>query len=144
MCKKRDEPVYEDSALEFFIAPVPGRNEYINVECNSNGVFLSQFGAARDGRVFIREITGESPEVVPLSGNDASGIWWGVEIHLPQSLIAALFNTGFTAAPQTFRFNVFKCGDCTETPHYLAFSPVGEMPPGFHNPDCFADAVFKR
>ena len=40
------------------------------------------------------------------------------------------------------RANFYKCGDDCDVPHYLAFSPVTTLPPGFHNPECFAS--FKR
>ena len=60
---KRDDPVYTDSCLEVFIAPVSGRSEYINFEMNPNGAYLSQFGSERNGRVFIKELTAETPRV---------------------------------------------------------------------------------
>ncbi|NLA76902.1 MAG: hypothetical protein GX851_03590 [Clostridiales bacterium] len=140
VCTERDEPVYEDSCLEFFLAPVDGRNEYLNIECNSGGVFLSQFGASREGRVFVKELTAEAPAVTPFSGSDTEGSFWGVEICVPEPLIGALYGIDFSAEPAPVRFNVFKCGDRTSIPHYLAFSPVTAMPPGFHNPECFARA----
>ena len=40
------------------------------------------------------------------------------------------------------RANFYKCGDDCEIQHYLAFSPVTTLPPGFHNPECFA--IFKK
>lgn len=60
---RRDDPVYTDSCLEVFIAPVSGRSEYINFEMNPNGAYLSQFGSERNGRVFIKELTAETPRV---------------------------------------------------------------------------------
>ena len=53
---RRDDPVYTDSCLEVFIAPVSGRSEYINFEMNPNGAYLSQFGSERtDRRVPARQ-----------------------------------------------------------------------------------------
>lgn len=131
-----DSPVYKDSCLEFFIAPVCSRSEYINIECNSVGAYLAQFGSQRDGRRSLSELCTAAPAVTPFKGRDECGDFWGVRIVLSGQLIHELYGTGYTNA---VRANFYKCGDQTQTPHYAAFSPVTDMPPGFHNPSCFAD-----
>lgn len=140
---KRDEPIYEDSCLELFVAPVSERKEYINVECNSKGVFLCEFGDGKYNRRLVRSLTELSPEVESFCGTDSKGDYWGVKIQLTRSFVADLYcidenNINF----DTVRLNFYKCGDGCETQHYLAFSPVTTLPPGFHNPQCFA--TFKR
>ena len=69
------------------------------------------------------------------------GSFWGVTVKLTKAFLQELYETekiDFT----TVKANFYKCGDDCDVPHYLAFSPVTTLPPGFHNPECFA--VFKK
>ena len=140
---ERDEPIYLDSCLEFFVAPIECREEYINVEMNSKGTFLCEFGKGKPERCFSKELTELSPIVESFSSSDENGAFWGVQVHLTKDFISSLYkidkkNIMFTE----IRANFYKCGDECDVPHYLAFSPVTTLPPGFHNPQCFA--TFKR
>lgn len=137
----RDDPIYRDSCLEFFVAPVESREEYINVEMNSKGAFLCEFGKGKLDRVFVSALTELSPIVEAFKGEDMKGSFWGVTVKLTKEFLFELYKTDsidFT----TVKANFYKCGDDCETQHYLAFSPVTTLPPGFHNPECFA--VFKK
>ena len=138
---KRDEPMYKDSCLEFFVAPIEGREEYINIEMNSNGAFLCEFGKGKYDRVFVSSLTDSSPIVEAFKGEDMNGVFWGVTVKLTKDFLCKLYKTdNFDFS--TVKANFYKCGDDCEIQHYLAFSPVTTLPPGFHNPECFA--VFKK
>lgn len=143
LCVNRDDPVYTDSCLEFFVAPVDGRDEYINIEMNSKGVYLSEFGKGKYDRVLISTLTDKSPLIEPFNGKDINGTFWGVKVTLTKEFICELYNVvdfNYTK----IKANFYKCGDNCETPHYLAFSPVTTLPPGFHNPECFAVFMKRR
>ena len=133
VCTERDDPVYEDSCLEFFFAPFSDKG-YFNVEMNPRGVFLAQYGTGREARVFLKTLTGLSPTVEPLAVKDG----WGVACFLPCGLIEQVCGRPFSADAGSFRGNFYKCGDKTAVPHYAAFSPVDALPPGFHAPAHFA------
>ncbi len=140
---ERDAPVYQDSCLEFFLAPVDGRDEYINIETNSCGAFLCEFGKNKQDRALISSLTSCSPEVKVFKGEDNNGSFWGVIIKITRAFISTLYgikecNISF----EKVRANFYKCGDNCDIPHYIAFSPVTTLPPGFHNPECFA--IFKK
>ncbi len=138
---ERDDPMYKDSCLEFFVAPLEDREEYINVEMNSKGAFLCEFGKGKYDRVFLKTLTDASPIVEAFKGEDMQGAFWGVTVKLTKDFLSEVFKTeniDFT----TVKANFYKCGDDCENPHYLAFSPVTTLPPGFHNPECFA--IFKK
>ncbi len=142
-CSNRDDPVYTDSCLEFFCAPVGGRAEYINVECNSRGVFLTEFGRGKYDRVLVSTITEFSPIVEPFFGSDVNGAFWGVFIELTKKFLSDLYDTDINFIDfNSVKLNFYKCGDGCKIKHYLAFSPVTDLPPGFHNPECFA--TFER
>lgn len=135
---ENDSPVYLDSCVEFFIAPVCGRSEYLNVECNSLGVSLCEFGEGRQNRQLVYSLIKMRPQVTPLRGADEFGEYWGVNIVVSLQLISKLYGiSSEQLVINTFRANFYKCGDETEIPHYIAFSPVSSPALGFHNPACF-------
>lgn len=139
----RDDPIYNDSCLEFFVAPLNSHKEYINVECNSKGVFLSEFGDGKYNRRLVADLTEFSPCVESFFGSDANGSFWGVKIKITKGFISSLYNINENEINfDVVKLNFYKCGDGCEIQHYLAFSPVTTLPPGFHNPECFA--IFKR
>jgi hypothetical protein len=76
-------------------------------------------------------------------GEDLEGAYWGVKVALTKSFLSALYKVDEDDIDfPLVRANFYKCGDDCDIPHYLAFSPVTTLPPGFHNPECFA--VFKK
>ncbi len=134
VCLKTDEPVYEDSCMEFFIAPIEGEEGYINFEMNPNGVYLSQFGKGKFDRVFLKEITTYVPTVTAKETGDG----WSLELFVPCELISDVFKTDFDASECIIKGNFYKCGDKTEKVHYTSFNEMTTLPPGFHNPSRFA------
>ncbi len=129
----RDTPVYTDSCLEVFLAPVNGRDEYINFEINPNGAYLSQFGKERNGRVFIKELTDKVPQVHAEKLEKG----WRAELIIPEELISDLYSCDFSVSTGKIRGNFYKCADDSPTPHYAAFFPVDSVALGFHNPERF-------
>lgn len=141
--ENRDDPIYKDSCLEFFVAPISFKEEYVNIECNSNGAFLCEFGKGKYDRRLVSDLTALSPTVTPFFDKDEKGSFWGVEITLAKDFIADLYSVNKSDIDfDVVRVNFYKCGDDCEIPHYLAYSPVTTLPPGFHNPECFA--IFKK
>lgn len=138
---KRDDPMYLDSCLELFVAPVKGRKEYVNVECNSKGAFLTEFGDGKYNRSLVASITQLSPEVCSFGGEDDNGAYWGVQVALTKDFICSLYKLDDSFEVSDIRANFYKCGDDCDVQHYVAFSPVTTLPPGFHNPDCFVDFI---
>ncbi|MGN0526249.1 MAG: carbohydrate-binding family 9-like protein [Acutalibacteraceae bacterium] len=138
---ERNQPVYEDSCLEFFFNPFEDKKEYINIECNSS-TYLSQFGDGKQGRVYVSDITDIEPRINRFGGRDENGFFWGVAITVTKEFISAVYKTDINTIDfNCVKANFYKCGDKCNTPHFVAFNPVTTLPPGFHNPSCFA--IFK-
>lgn len=136
----RDEPVYKDSCLEFFVAPVEDRTEYINIESNSNGAFLCEFGSGKNDRRFVKDFSKSSPHVESFYGDDENGSYWGVAVVLTKQFICEVYGIAENELHfNKIKANFYKCGDECKKTHYIAFSPVTTLPPGFHNPKCFAE-----
>ncbi len=140
--ENRDDPIYKDSCLEFFVAPIKEREEYINIEMNSKGAFLCEFGKGKYDRVFVSSLTEISPLVERFKGEDVNGSYWGVKVVLTKDFLSVLYKIDVKDVSfSTVKANFYKCGDDCAVPHYLAFSPVTTLPPGFHNPECFATFI---
>lgn len=133
--KNRDDSVWEDSCMEMFICPIEGRQEYINFEINCDGVYLSQFGAVRENRQFLKELTNIEPEIKTWKNPDG----WSLELFVPCELISEAYGEKFTAGACKIKANFTKCGDLTEYPHYGSYCELEGLDLGFHNPKCFAN-----
>lgn len=126
--------IWEDSCMEFFFCPFMHRDEYLNFEMNPNGVYLCQYGKDKYSRIFLSEKTSVEPEIKTCINSEG----WSLELFVPEKLISEAYNETYTARGGLFKGNFYKCGDLTEKHHYDSFSKMSTLPPGFHNPECFA------
>lgn len=143
-CTKRDDLVYTDSCLELFLMPVEGDDRYINFEVNQKGVYLSQIGEKREGRVFIKELTDLEPEISVMEIEEDGRKAWGYEIFIPDSFVSSLYGVEHHTKECTIKGNFYKCGDLTDKPHYGAHFPVKTENPDFHRPEFFGDIIFRK
>ena len=131
-------PVCCDSCLEFFFAPSLDDARYFNFEWNPLGAIYLGFGAARNTRV--RQLVKDVSELFapkPFYTDDG----WGIEFSIPASYIKMYmpeFELSGGAA-----CNFYKCGDMTEVPHYLAWSPLTSKKPDYHRRQDFAEIAFE-
>ena len=134
-------PVYTDSCVELFVQPVKGKG-YFNVEINAGGTLLLTYiedptrvpggfaAFTRVDRVWGNQVQIRSslpPVVEPERATD-----WSLRYRIP----FALFE--YYAGPLTeraWRGNLYKCGDETSHPHWMAWSPLSAR--NFHLPECF-------
>ena len=63
---------------------------------------------------------------------------WSLELELP----FALFCEG-PGVPERLQCNFYKCGDKTDTPHFLSWNPVEVASPDFHRPEFFGELILK-
>lgn len=136
----RDGSVWEDSCMEFFIRPFAHREEYLNFEMTPVGAWLCQYGKGREGRVFLKTLTDTEVEIRTEISSDG----WSLELFVPCGLISEAFGESFSPKAGTLKGNFYKCGDLTEKVHYDSFAKMTTLPPGFHNPDCFAEIIISE
>lgn len=121
------DQVCDDSCLEFFFAPDPGDRRYFNFEFNPLGALNLGFGAERATRV--RQIVKRPAELFrPEPFHTDKG--WGIVFRIPADFIR-LYLPGFALTGEGAG-NFYKCGDKTETPHYLAWAPLTSAAPDYH------------
>ena len=136
---RRDEPVYQDSSMEAFLAfsPNSDRPGYVNFEINANGAVLCQYGLGRNDRVFLRSIGIEPPDPeVMLNGNG-----WGFELKIPLCFISKVFGKTSFSSGSKLKGNFFKIGGENAPEHYGSMTSIIAPVPDFHLPQFFADLV---
>ena len=129
-------PVHRDSCLEFFFMP-EGGDRYFNFEINPNGCLHIGFGHGRhDSTVLYRRDAAELFAIRTQRTPDG----WEAAYRIPLAFLR-LFYPEFLFEG-VLRANVYKCGDDTPHPHYLAWNPVLTETPDFHRPEYFGKMVF--
>jgi hypothetical protein len=132
------DPVCCDSCLEFFFSPVQDDSRYFNFEFNPAGALCLGFG--RDRQSSIRQISPGYRNLFSVAPFVFDG-GWGVCFEIPASFVR-LYAPLFQLEPGlVFQGNFYKCGDETQTPHYLAWNPVNSDHPDFHRPGDFGSIL---
>ena len=132
---ENEEPVYMDSAVEAFLSFGEDSKRYMNLEINSYGAMLANFGIKGDRH----KISTLSKALVEREAKMA-GKEWSVTLYIPERMISDLF--GPDESPSDgFRFNLYKICSTKGREHYASFAPINSETPDFHRPDCFAEAI---
>lgn len=126
--------VCEDSCLEFFLRPLLDDRRYFNFEFNPNCALYLGFGSGMHD--LVRLLVAEpaalfAPNVT--RGSDE----WAIQYRIPVEFIARFFPGFSLIRGQKLRANCYKCGDLTQTQHYLSWNPMQCATPEFHRPDDF-------
>jgi hypothetical protein len=141
-------PVWEDSCVEFFFAPLPEeRPDYFNFEVNACGSFLLGFGPDRNTRrlISIESATGLrvcSSLPGPTKLEEEADREWRIVALLPFAVLEEL--CGALAGPTggtRWTGNFHRCGGRTD-PQYACWSPINAPRPDFHRPEDFGGLVF--
>lgn len=136
------DPVYKDSCVELFIDPA-NDGTYYNLEFNCIGTMLLGYGASRHNREPAPDNVFKEVKIYPSLGykplNIEQDTNWSLDVVIPFS---AFFKhpTGVFIG-NSFRCNLHKCGDETNTPHYITWNPIKTERPDFHRPEYFGNAV---
>ena len=151
--------VWEDSCCEIFLQPSSPITQhptpYFNIECNCAGTLLIGKGEDRHDRqpataatlqsanrwssLMKTAVSGENGRyTIPLKDGKFT---WHMALVVPAT---ALFDSGITVfSGQTLRGNIYKCGDCLTTPHFLSLFPIDTPQPDFHRPEFFGELTFE-
>jgi hypothetical protein len=144
------DPVCEDSCVEFFFTPgTDVEAGYFNLEMNCGGarLFKHQRGRGNDVQPVSEEdarrieIYHSLPEIV--DPEIAEPVAWEVAYRLPVDILRAYAAVQTPAPGVSWRGNLYKCGDATSQPHWLAWAPVNVAQPDFHRPEYFGTLVFE-
>jgi hypothetical protein len=134
-----NQEVYEDSCIEFFVAPSDD-GIYYNFEMNAIGTCLMASGTGRGNRNRIAPGIISGIRRMGSSGvksiSERSGEFsWTITMAIP--LTVFIHHKVKELKGSTFRANFYKCGDKLSVPHYVTWNPVGTEKPDFHRPEYF-------
>lgn len=136
-----NQPVYEDSCVEFFISFTD--QYYYNIEFNAIGVGLVGYGT-KDKTQRLRLSAERINQIKTFSNISKNGgdedVKWSLLLYIPLEIfeeekISSLKNREVTA-------NFYKCGDELPEPHYVSWLPIQADEPNFHLPEYFGRLVF--
>ena len=146
------DPVYEDSCVEIFLQPRPGRG-YLNFEMNGGGTLRAShitdhrrvpggFAAATPlGEDEGRSVRVRSSLPARLEPEVETPLAWQLAFFIPQQLVERYTGALGPLPGQAWRANLYKCGDKTSHPHWASWAPLAER--NFHLPDCFGTLYFE-
>jgi hypothetical protein len=141
-------PVCTDSCVEFFVAPRAGKG-YFNFEINAGGTLLlyyiedctpvpggfAKFVKVPDAWGRQVRIWHSLPAVV--DPELAAPTAWGIGYRIPVALLEEYVGPLGRLSGQTWRANLYKCGDQTSHPHWASWAPLPKL--SFHLPACFGE-----
>ena len=136
--------VWEDSCVEFFVAPGDTGN-YFNFEVNCIGTCLVQKGEKREGRKFLASDEINRIKSFSSLGNSSfserkGSFVWNLTLVIPLVSICGLQLESLKGLKM--KANFYKCGDKLSEMHFLSWSPIGTPQPDFHQPDYFGELEF--
>lgn len=146
------QPVCKDSCVELFVQPKADCG-YFNFEISGSGVLLCFYieDPTRTPDGFVRytplpvdllqqvEILHTLPERV--EPEITTRVAWSVACRIPVNLLEEYVGPLGSLVGQTWRGNLYKCGDATSHPHWASWSPLGEKL-NFHLPEHFGALRF--
>jgi hypothetical protein len=144
-CKRDNERVYEDSAVEFFMA-LCGDKSYYNLEFNCIGTALVYYGENREERVPVEPslLSGikrySSIRENGESQNSYGMTEWSLFLAIPSNLF--MFSDINTFSGLSFDINLYKCGDKLLVPHYITWNHIDSENPDFHRREFLSPVTF--
>jgi hypothetical protein len=136
-----NDPVYEDSCVEFFIA-FDDAAAYYNFEFNCIGTCLGQYGASKTGRTFLPAgLLSKIRHQTRIHNQVPGQISWELTLCIP----VEVFNRhpGLSLSEHRVRVNFYKCGDKLPDPHHLSWNNIAADRPEFHLIDFFREIAFR-
>jgi hypothetical protein len=146
------DPVYEDSCVEIFLQPRTDSG-YMNFEMNCGGALLASLvtdqrrvpgGLAASRRLTeddCRKVRIRSTLPSVVDPELAGPLVWQLAFFIPAGPLEAYAGARFPLAGQSWRANLYKCGDRTSHPHWASWAPLEAR--NFHLPHCFGTLRFE-
>jgi hypothetical protein len=136
-----NDPVHEDSCVEFFIS-FDNDGRYYNFEFNSIGTCFAGFGTTRTEREWLTPpVLEKIKHQTLIKNNDINGApGWELTLVIPGDVFC--YHAIHSFKGKTGRVNFHKCGDKLPQPHYLTWNKIDSPRPDFHLPQFFGGIAF--
>ena len=150
VAEKFQDPVCEDSCVEFFFTPNAAlTGGYFNLEMNCGGTMLFHYQPLGGGS--RTEIDPDDCRRVPIAHSmpkridpEIQGpVTWTVEYAIPLDILRKHYPISEPGTGTVWRANFYKCADSSSHPHWLTWAPVKHPTPKFHLPQFFGEIEFE-
>jgi len=132
-----EDPVWNDSCLQFFVNFAPDKSDqYLTFEMNAGGGVWTGVGSSIKGRSHFTELLAS-----PAYTYEVCDEFWSATLPIPMKLIEAIYGKIDFKPGYAFRGDFHKCGFETDPPHYLSWSKIETEKPDFHQQKFFGDLV---
>jgi hypothetical protein len=142
-CFNTNDPVSQDSCVEFFIS-FGNEVEYYNLEFNCIGTCLAGFGVGKTERELIPEesvrIIRRCSVIISSTDSGLDHIFWELTLIIPSEIF--IHHSDLILKDMHCKANFYKCGDKLPRPHFLAWKKVESTTPNFHLPEYFGSMHF--
>jgi hypothetical protein len=140
---KNNSDVYQDSCVEFFVAP-DGIAPYYNFEFNCIGTIHAAKRMDRHSGQLLSDDQLNKVRRYASCGtrpfNELEGMFsWNLIVAIPLELIGIKYQ----GSPIVLHGNFYKCADATSEPHYLSWSPIDTPHPDYHRPEFFGEITLE-
>ena len=144
--------VCTDSCVEFFVKPKSNKG-YINFELNCGGTLLSSYiedcTRTDDGFAKYQMLTEADAQMIGIyhslpetvTPERTEPTTWINQLYIPFKLLETYVGKLTPIVGQTWRANLYKCGDKSSHPHWASWNPVPEL--NFHMPESFGTLIFQ-
>ena len=150
VAQKHQDPVFQDSCVEFFFSPNQLLDtDYYNLEMNCGGTMLFHH-RLQEGDPAVKvsnedieqmKVAHSLPRRIPEEISDE--VTWTLEYAIPFEMLDKYDNLEVPQPGTIWRANLYKCADKTSHPHWLTWSPVDFPTPRFHMPQYFGKLLFE-
>lgn len=130
------DPVYRDSAMEFFIRF--REKSYFNFEFNRSGAVLAQYGLKEQREYLSKEWMQRIERIIHITSST-----WSVELRIPWDLFLA-YENDMEMMGEEFYFNAYKISEEAHQQHFQSYFEVVSDKPDFHLPEYFGKAVLQK
>jgi hypothetical protein len=152
MCENENinDPVWQDSAVEFFFAPDNELTKrYFNLEVNCGGTPLMGYNIVPREK-FVRLETNDIEEIqiahsLPkiVYPEIKEEVTWTIEYKIPIGMLEKYAKLTRPETGVTWKANFYKIAINTSNPHFITWSPITNDKLDFHQPEFFGNIVFK-
>ncbi|WP_454801201.1 carbohydrate-binding family 9-like protein [Mucilaginibacter phyllosphaerae] len=137
---KFNDPVFEDSCVEFFVA-FDDDASYYNLEFNCMGTCRAQYGQHKTGRTFLPvSLLKTIKHQTLIKNNTVGNIQWELTLCIPKKIFK--YHPRLSFADSRAKVNLFKCGDGLPEPHFLCWNRIEAQKPEFHLSRFFKEITF--
>lgn len=138
-----NDPVYQDSCVEFFISPKA--DCYYNFEFNAIGIPYGGYKESGSGGTMSNEKVSKIRTHSTL-GSDPfeeteEAVSWSLTVEIPLSLFIGEDVDRLRGRSMTANF--YKCGDHMKVPHFISWNKIVCDKPNFHRPEDFGTVHFE-